>query len=225
MKLVKIDRDAEIRQIAGDIEAIRDLGFEHVAYAGLNPLAQTIHGHVTYGPEWSRFYAENQLHAQDPILLRAARSVAPVDWHRLGHSDVFERARDFGLPPNGLTVPVRGPFGDVGLLSVSGWERGWDKLIQDRIGALQTLAVTIHDQVISGHPATRSLMRPSLSTREREILQWAAAGRTQADISSILAISARTVEVHFASARAKLGAMSTSQAVGRAIAMGLIFAE
>jgi DNA-binding CsgD family transcriptional regulator len=39
-----------------------------------------------------------------------------------------------------------------------------------------------------------------------------------------LSISARTVEVHLRSAREKLGALTTSQAVGRAIRLGLIHA-
>ena len=37
---------------------------------------------------------------------------------------------------------------------------------------------------------------PTLSTREREILQWAAAGKSNQVIGDILGISNRTVEVH-----------------------------
>ncbi|WP_366944699.1 LuxR C-terminal-related transcriptional regulator [Planktotalea sp.] len=42
------------------------------------------------------------------------------------------------------------------------------------------------------------------------------------DIGVILTISSRTVEVHLRSARSKLSALSTPQAVGRAIGMGFI---
>jgi DNA-binding CsgD family transcriptional regulator len=62
----------------------------------------------------------------------------------------------------------------------------------------------------------------ALSTREKEVLQWTAAGKLQQEIGDILSISHRTVEIHLRSAREKLGALTTVQAVGRAIGMGLI---
>ena len=56
-----------------------------------------------------------------------------------------------------------------------------------------------------------------------EVLQWLAAGKSQQDVADILNISTRTVEVHVRSSREKLVALTTSQAVGRAIGMNLIF--
>jgi len=67
------------------------------------------------------------------------------------------------------------------------------------------------------------LANPSLSTREKEILQWVAAGKSQQDIGDILSISHRTVEVHLRSGREKLNALTTAQAVGRSISLGLIY--
>jgi DNA-binding CsgD family transcriptional regulator len=67
------------------------------------------------------------------------------------------------------------------------------------------------------------LNSPNLSTREKEIMQWIAAGKSQQDIGDILNISHRTVEVHLRSARQKLHALTTPQAVGRAINLGLIY--
>ena len=69
---------------------------------------------------------------------------------------------------------------------------------------------------------SRTLRHPNLSAREREALQWSAAGKSQADIADILSISQRTVEVHLGSARTKLHALTTAQAVGRGIALGII---
>jgi DNA-binding CsgD family transcriptional regulator len=42
------------------------------------------------------------------------------------------------------------------------------------------------------------------------------------DVGDILSISARTVEVHLRSAREKLCTISTAQAVGRAVSLGII---
>jgi RNA polymerase sigma factor (sigma-70 family) len=67
------------------------------------------------------------------------------------------------------------------------------------------------------------LRRPQLSSRETEILQWIAAGKSQQDVADILGISQRTVEVHLSSGREKLGALNTPQAVARAVALGIIY--
>ena len=214
------------------IEALREeLGFDHVAYAGINPLSETIHGHVTYPDGWKLHYAERRLHMRDPTLLRVSRSIAPVDWSRLAgdpdQQEIARQASDFGIPERGLTLPVRGPLGDVGLLSVSSSAspEEWAKLSAHGLPRLQSLAVTIHDQVMKLDPTTRAISAPVLSGRETEVMQWTAAGKSQADVSDILTISVRTVEVHLASARRKLAALTTPQAVGRAIAMGLILPQ
>ena len=83
-------------------------------------------------------------------------------------------------------------------------------------------AVNLHDNVLNSDVLPTALARPSLSEREREILQWVAHGKSQQDIGDILTISHRTVEVHIRSGREKLGALTTAQAVGRGIRLGLI---
>lgn len=139
----------------------------------------------------------------------------PVDWQRLRGErtfrDIFRAARDHGISEQGLTVPVRGPYGDVGLFSVTRncSDREWDLLKAKILGELQTAAVHLHDNVIHSHALTRKLHHPSLSAREVEILQWIAAGKSQQDVADILSISNRTVEVHLRSGRSKLGALTT----------------
>lgn len=204
-------------------------GFDHAAYAGSNPIAGTIHGYVTYPEQWKNFYLENQLQQYDPTLSVASRSIAPVDWGRLERNDnfdkVFRNASDFGIVPQGLTIPVRGPYGDIGMLSVTRncSQTEWDRFIPMITSDLQSIAVHLHDGAMRSHTLTRTLRAPHLSTREVEILQWIAAGKTQQDVGDILGISHRTVEVHLRSGRDKLFALTTPQAVARAIAMGLIY--
>ncbi|MCE8527531.1 LuxR family transcriptional regulator [Ruegeria pomeroyi] len=205
------------------------LEMDHAAYAGLNPAAGAIHGYVTYSDEWKLHYQEQGFHMIDPTLHMSQRSIAPVDWSRLERSSDFRRvfrdAHDFGIGDQGLTIPVRGPYGDVGLLSVTREcsTDEWHKLVRHTLGDLQSLAVHIHDTVMSSDMLGRVLYHPSLSTREAEILQWVAAGKSQQDIGDILSISHRTVEVHLRSSREKLCALTTAQAVGRAVGLGLIY--
>jgi len=62
----------------------------------------------------------------------------------------------------------------------------------------------------------------SLSVRERDVLQWAAAGKTTDEIATILGIAERTVRVYLDTARHKLGASNRTHAVARALGTGLI---
>lgn len=206
-----------------------DLGFDDAAYAGINPVGGTMHAYVTYSESWQHHYQQNALQNLDPTLQAAMRSVAPVDWSRLSRDKnfrrVFDDARDFGVSERGMTVPIRGPYGEFGMLSVSRHcsDAEWKKHKRSVITELQQLASHVHDHVMSSDPLARFLKHPDLSEREREVLQWIAAGKSQQDIADILNISNRTVEVHLKSSRTKLFALTTAQAVGRAVGMKLIY--
>ncbi len=202
--------------------------FEYAAYAGFNSMDGSVHGFVNYPDAWKEHYSKSQFEGIDPTLRMAARSVAPVDWSRLEHdrdfATVFKSARDFGISDRGLTIPIRGPYGDLGMLSVTRdcTPAEWRSLKRKVMVDLQGVAAHVHDAVMRSGLVMRAVRVPSLSSREREILQWIAAGKTQQDVSDILSISHRTVEVHMRSAREKLHALTTPQAVARAIAMRII---
>ncbi|WP_120500941.1 autoinducer binding domain-containing protein [Roseovarius sp. EL26] len=205
-----------------------NLGLEYASYASAHPFNGTVHAFTTYPERWKNHYMEHGLHLLDPTIEKTSRSIAPVDWSRLERDEqftsIFTQARDFGLPDTGLTIPVRGPYGEVGLFSVSASVSAvdWQKLRTKIIGNLQSAAVYLHDAVMTSDAMMKSLRFPHLSAREKEILQWTAAGKSQQDIGDILSISPRTVEVHLRSSREKLFALTTAQAVGRALSLGLI---
>jgi DNA-binding CsgD family transcriptional regulator len=64
--------------------------------------------------------------------------------------------------------------------------------------------------------------RVVLTDRERDVLLWLAEGKTSEDIGTILAISSKTVDFHVANLMRKMNALNRTQAVARAIRMGLI---
>ncbi|MCX7568256.1 autoinducer binding domain-containing protein [Sulfitobacter sp. F26169L] len=202
---------------------------DFAAYAGIDPVANKVHGFVNYPDEWQVHYVKKGFEHKDPTLLMGARSIAPVDWQRLrddqSFKTIFRAANDFCISEQGLTIPVRGPFGDIGLFSVTRDcpDREWQLLKKKILGNLQITAVHLHDHVMHTNVLSKKLMQPLLSAREIEILQWIAAGKSQQDIADILSISNRTVEVHLRSSRSKLSALTTAQAVGRAIGSRLIF--
>jgi DNA-binding CsgD family transcriptional regulator len=61
-----------------------------------------------------------------------------------------------------------------------------------------------------------------LTPREIECLRWASAGKTSSEISIILNRSVETIRLHIKNAIAKLNATNRSQAVAKAVHLGLI---
>jgi LuxR family quorum sensing-dependent transcriptional regulator len=70
--------------------------------------------------------------------------------------------------------------------------------------------------------ALQSATKPILTNRQREVLTWAAAGKSAWETGEILHISSRTVEEHAQQASARLGAVNRTHAVAIAIRDGLI---
>lgn len=63
---------------------------------------------------------------------------------------------------------------------------------------------------------------PLLSAREREVVLWAAQGKTAAETAIILGLSAKTVEFHLANAARKLDTVGKAQTVAEAARRGLL---
>lgn len=62
----------------------------------------------------------------------------------------------------------------------------------------------------------------NLTLREREILQWAAIGKTSGEVSIILNISVSTANFHMKNAILKLETANKTAAVARAMMLGLL---
>jgi len=65
----------------------------------------------------------------------------------------------------------------------------------------------------------------SLTEREVSVLKWTAAGKTSAEIGIILGISTRTVNFHITTALTKLDAVNKTQAVVKAVMLGLLVVD
>jgi DNA-binding CsgD family transcriptional regulator len=66
---------------------------------------------------------------------------------------------------------------------------------------------------------------PGLSSREKEVLKWVTAGKTNWEISQILAISERTVKFHVRNILGKVHAATRVQAVAISVQKGLVDIE
>lgn len=205
-----------------------ELGLDNLAYGAIDQVTGFSRVYTTNDPEWPSCYYGNGHFQTDPVLGTARRSITPVDFytHRENpnYKRLFRDASDFNLPENGVIIPIWGVEGDLGLLSATrhASEGEWKKIRKNILGDLQTAAVQVHDLVRTTHFPSQRTPAHNLTDREAETLQWIAAGKTNTDIGDILGLAVRTVETHSQSARQKLKAISTPQAIGRAIALGII---
>ncbi len=222
--LVSTDRSGEQYLL----DMCQKLELDHATYCTINRVTGDVHGYATVKQEWRDIYGQKGYHLKDPTVHKSAQSLLPTDWSEYQNLEAFHEvgnpATEFGIAKQGLTIPVHGMFGEVGLMNVTRdtSARTWEKLKTKILGELQLHTIQLHDSIMRTDEIKRSITAAPLSDREVEVMQWVAAGKNQQDVADILNLSRRTVETHLSSAKNRLGVTSTAQAVGRAIGIGVI---
>lgn len=135
----------------------------------------------------------------------------------------FERR---GLSPASIVIPVHLPFGQIGAASFVPRDRSHTDLSAEFAEHSDTLGLLIRT-FISGYVRVmcepeRVPIGPALSKREVECLRWAAVGKTDYEISLIMARSRATVRFHMHNASMKLDAVNRSQTLFKATQLGYI---
>lgn len=214
------------------LAALQDLGFEHGLYGGRFRLASGDVRQVIlsgYPKPWIQHYLKQGYASIDPVVEAAYRQPTPVMWHAELFDTPARRAlwQDAGNASmqHGITVPVAAGSNDVGLLSAAGSSRPDAGLPTDDDAVARLYLVAAH-----AHAAVRALIDPkttqsepvALSIRERECLSCWVTGKTADAIAQQLAVSPRTVRFHLENAKQKLGARNRTEALSKALAMGLV---
>jgi len=177
----------------------------------------------TYPAAWTRTYVEQWHFDIDPVINVLRWGHLPVDWAALDWRPMpvrrfLKEARCHNIGPNGLTVPVRGPRGERCLFSVASnrSKRDWLKLRASSIHDLHILSHYLHETVLFLTGLRDGGHHRALSRRETQCLQLLAEGRISKQIAAALGISESAVKLYLRSARTKLEATSTYQAVAKA---------
>lgn len=235
VELDKLGSTSEARLISRDPLAFLNrlcevYDLDHAVYATILSDGRIV-GYTNYPEEWVQLYTKNRFHEIDPVIRAAAASIVPVDWREIGDdyadSEVFRMAREFGISPLGLSIPVRGPYGDFAVFSVTKNcpAREWSLLCKHIIKDMQFVAFYFHDAIMRQQGMFKLLSKKTLSKREREVLQWYARGKTQSDIAVLTGLSVSTVTAYLLSARTKLNALTTAHAAARALRLGEIIPD
>lgn len=159
--------------------------------------------------------------------------IPSATWHKDGNTSsakLVERfipsaktqlrlAGDFGLEC-GVSVPLRIPRSEWCFFSFTRCEKtnitDLEHTISEMSHAAQSV-ISVMDRLL--FPASSVI---KLTVREKEVLRWAAVGKTSWEISVILKISERTVNFHLSEAAQKLGTRGRLAACTTAMAQGLI---
>lgn len=205
-------------------------GYDRVAYSlvtdhpSLNLPKQ--HGLATSYPEdWMKHYQAYGYMDIDPVTAAIKASKRPFFWADLtadptlaaNSLQLMNEAADAGIR-DGIGISLSGHAGEI--VGV-GLARSCPGKITDRefLPKAYLLSVIFHD-TYRGLLAERITV--TLTSRECEILSWAAEGKTDDEIATILHLRFNTVRFHWKNIFNKLEAHSRTYAVIKAIRMGLI---
>lgn len=177
---------------------------------------------TTYPRRWIKKYFERDYFEVDPIIRQSTKSVLPINWCDVKPEspeeyDFLCDARAHGVGSAGITVALHTPAGSRALLSLTADDTAacWARRMK-QIAADVTYATCIM------YNSQRSRSKPALTQREREVLTWAAKGKSAWETGQILGISQRTVEFHVRNTCGKLKVVSKTQAVSMAVSNSLI---
>jgi DNA-binding CsgD family transcriptional regulator len=118
-----------------------------------------------------------------------------------------------------ITLPLNRRRGETAFFGVAAATQAENA--ETTLRECRVLANYFHGHVLRmhGYDAEHEIL---VSARELDCLKWTAAGKTALEASIILGISERTVRFHLNAAREKLGCVTTTQAVAKAIVHQLI---
>jgi len=212
------------------------LGFDAIDYAYM-PRARRGDGgwHAPeirsrrFPPRWERGWQPYA--AQDPYLCTCYQRTLPLDWNEVkGAAWLTPVQRDaiafidrLGFL-DGITVPIHLPAGRFAFISGVSHARdsAWRLAGYTAIEQFFLLAHSFHAAVAAHVGSTEAAGAPLLSPRELEAIRHAAQGLSAPATAAAMHRSLETVRHHRKAAMAKLGARTITQAVARALSLGLL---
>ncbi len=214
-------------------KALRQFGYDRICYSLItnHPSLGLNAGHGVlrnYSEDWMKHYFKNGYEKIDPVPKYCFSTNMPFTWDWLtattklsgDEHKVMNEAREAKLY-DGIAVPLYGVNGElagVGMAS-SANGTGVDKNMLCKIRAL---AFQFHLAYTEKEAELNTIQNIHLTDREKEILLWAAEGKSDPVIAEIIGISYPTVRYHMNNVFKKLNANERTLAVVKAIRYGLI---
>lgn len=183
----------------------------------------------TRSEQYLDHYEENDLIHKDPVVTELKENLNCFSWSDIiqtrdlsdAQRNIILDGREFGMR-NGFIIPIISPSGRYSIVSPAGENPN----LSDRARvALEMIGMYAHQalerSIISSDRESRPI--EPLSSRQRDVVSWAALGKTDPEIAEILGVAQSTVTDHIRKAKSKLDAHSRTFMVVRALRLGEIY--
>jgi LuxR family transcriptional regulator, transcriptional activator of the bioluminescence operon len=232
-KLALLENEDQLKELCQDFCEASDFEFYLIGICTLTSLSSPQVSTITnYPGEWFESYVQKGLQKHDPVVKYCFQNTTPIRWDKLIEmpdyvdpigAQIMEHAASFGLV-NGISIPIKSPTGDIAIFSLATkCDADFNQKAMAILPHAQNFGMGVYEAYSRMRLSHSTEPRGShLTPREKECLFWACEGKTTWEISTIIAVSERTVIFHLTSATKKLGAINRQHAVAKAIMSGLI---
>ncbi|MBY0297390.1 MAG: LuxR family transcriptional regulator [Methylobacterium sp.] len=170
---------------------------------------------------WLAHYDRIGHYRFDPVARYCHRTLEPFAWSEIDYDPdcaprahrVMDEAAEFGMA-SGFCVPIHDAYGFQAVASFAGERAELPPKVRRGVHMLGLYAWGAAARTTKHRSPQPGRL---LSPRERDVLCWAAMGRTRQEIAAILGVSHETVATHLKSARLKIGTRNTTQTVVEAL--------
>ena len=165
----------------------------------------------TYDPKWTDHYTENGYVLRDPMIAWGFCTTGWTRWSNRIIPDpfgIFKEAEKFGLT-YGATIS-HGPIRSRTIVSVARADREFE---DNEVDEAEALVIKLHCMTEPPHRLTKA---------QAEALKMIADGYRHAAAAAVIGISESALKARLTSARQKLMARTTAEAIQRAKDYGLL---
>ncbi len=182
-----------------------------------------------YPESWLQFYSEKNLKYLDPVMLYGATQMDTFTWDDIPNRVILSKKQKLCLDMgeeaglrNGICTPLRGPHNQLAGIALATSEKkdafdGNVDLISAYCNHFYVAYRRLLQRKLNSHDHNIVL-----TDKEREVLEWAALGKTDPEIAQIMNLSKNTVDTHMRKVFKKLEANNRVLAVVKAITLGII---
>ncbi len=182
----------------------------------------------SYPAGWLKEYYEQKYYQCDPVAEAIATSFGfTTTWAEMigvctpAQRVVFDRASTYGMV-HGVTVSYFDEDSTWStFMSCAGCVEGEDVRLKP---VVSYILQRLHDRLVVWSRLLRQDGREKFTAQEREVLRWMSAGKTNAEIGSIVGLRERTVKYHVSQLFMKMDVHNRAQLVSEARKLGLLIA-
>lgn len=178
----------------------------------------------TYHQDYMSIYMRDYTPLGDPAFNITFGRLLPFDWAEIREADetakdIHHIAEQYGIGRQGISFPIKDPgFGSAMFsVNIECEDVRWNQMRTGLVKGFHLFAHYFHlrmKEVIAGRPISADF---DLSPREREVLQWAAEGKTAWETAQLIGVSERAIRLYTENAMNKLKAKTKTQAVAIAV--------